>query len=150
MIYQTNRWTKLKIIGGFFHFFIYLIGTVLFLCPSSSAFPNDLDDSDVILLLPAYDAAQEAALLAEADDWISAREGAGYTIANLHEFKEKMNYEFRELHEFYWITENIIRLIRLIRGLLSRDLILNNSGSRSISGKFRYRNLALASLGQRS
>ncbi len=73
----------MKIIGGFFHFFIYLIGTVLFLCPSSSAFPNDLDDSDVILLLPAYDAAQEAALLAEADDWISAREGAGYTIATL-------------------------------------------------------------------
>jgi len=28
-------------------------------------------------------------------------EGHFAGLANLHELKEKMNYEFRELHEFY-------------------------------------------------
>ncbi len=40
-----------------------------------------LDDSDVVLLLPASTAIQETELLAEAADWLSAREAEGYSIS---------------------------------------------------------------------
>jgi len=63
------------------YLYLGIILTVLFISPVSTALPDDLDDSDVILLLPAHDTAQETSLLAETEDWITAREGAGYTIA---------------------------------------------------------------------
>ena len=40
-----------------------------------------LDDADVVLLLPASTESEEAELLIEAADWLTAREAAGYSIS---------------------------------------------------------------------
>jgi hypothetical protein len=63
-------------------FFAFSLSLIMLLLIRPRILPGQgLDDSDVVLLLPASTESEEAELLAEAGDWVTAREAEGYSIS---------------------------------------------------------------------